>query len=205
MLNRYWLLFSRDEFNYNYSEALSKNTPTFQHLLPFQYNCTIVFILIHVPLEARVPVYVWEYRLNVIHCCLLVLYAFFSSLPVSGARGCGSWLGRRASLGCVENRWPLVPRSTMGRSKIKAQRAQPQESEVKRQGLSERAAGWSGPLGIAEDCVSVCVYVMCWCVCVGRGKGGCGLDLGLCLTWYALGLQRNTERDKREEKDQNSH
>lgn len=175
MLNRYWLLFSRDEFNNNYSEAISKNTPTFQHLLPFKCNCTIVFILIHVPLEASIAVYLWEYRLiqlNVIHCCLLVLYAFFSSLPVSGARGCGSWLGRRASPGCVENRWPLVPRSTTGRSKIKAQRAQPQESEVKRQGLSERVAGWSGPLGIAEDCVSVCVYVIGWCVCVGRGKGG---------------------------------
>lgn len=79
------------------------------------------------------------------------------TLPVTGTRGCGSWPGRRVSPGCVENRWPLVPRSPKGRSKIKAQRAQPQESEVKRQGLSERAAGWSGPLGIAEDCVSVCV------------------------------------------------
>lgn len=128
----------------------------------------------------------------------------FHNLPVSGACGCVSWLARRASPGSVENRWPLVPRSTKGRSKIKAQRAQPQGSEVKRRGLSERAAGWSGPLGIAEDCMCerLCVYV-CGCigVCVGRGKGGMWFRFRTALTWYALALQRKTERDKRGGKD----
>lgn len=53
-----------------------------------------------------------------------------------------------------------------GGQKVKAQRAQPQGPEMKRQGLSERAASWSGHLGIAEDCMCVCIRL---CVC----GGGC--------------------------------
>lgn len=129
-----------------------------------------------------------------VHVQNVCLCSFFlSSLPVNGASGCGSWLSRKASPGCSENRWPLVPRSIKGRSNVKAQRAQPQGSEVEKQGLSERAAGWSGPLGI----VCMCLFVLV-CMC-GRGKGGgCILELGLCLTWYALALQiKRQTKEKR--------
>lgn len=108
-------------------------------------------------------------------------------LPFSGACGRCPWLHRRTSPGWVRNSWPLVPSSTKGRSEVKSQRAQPQECEAKRRRLSEWAAGCSGPLGIAEDCVRVLCDNVCVCVCAGWGrrKGQWGFDLGLCLTWDA--------------------
>lgn len=48
---------------------------------------------------------------------------------------------------------------------------------MKRQGLSEQAAGWSGPLGIAEDCMCMWGGVGVEC----GGEGGCTLALGLCF------------------------
>lgn len=115
-------------------------------------------------------------------------------LPISAAGGCDTWLGRRASPGWLENRWPLDPRSKQGRSNVRAQRAQPQGSEVKRQGLSERAAGWSAPLGIAEDCTCACM------LCVGRGKGGRLSRIRtlswLGMLWHCRNRKREEEREK---------
>jgi len=88
------------------------------------------------------------------------LFLFVCSLPVSAARDPGS-SGERVTSGSKVDQWEV--------KRIKLTGHSPQGPEVKRQGLSERAAGWSGPLGIAEDCM--CVR-LCVCVFVGRGKGG---------------------------------
>lgn len=156
-----------------------------RHQEPFKYNSIIVFLL-----------YLRETR----HLCLLskwhlLPFPSLHRLPISAAGGCDTWLGRRASPGWLENRWPLDPRSKQGRSNVRAQRAQPQGSEVKRQGLSERAAGWSAPLGIAEDCT--CVRV---CYVWGGEKGGGGVEWGLCLDLVCSGTA-GTEREKRREKN----
>lgn len=91
-----------------------------------------------------------------------------------------------------------IPGRQRGGQRTEAQRAQPQGSEVKRQGLSERAAGWSGPLGIAEDCI--CVR-LCTCMC-GEGEGGMWFRfrtlLWLGMLWHCRERQKETKEERKD-------
>lgn len=91
----------------------------------------------------------------------------FHGLPVSGACGCGSWLGRRTSPGWVENRWPLVPRSTKGGGGSKGQSSEGTASRAWDEEAGLVRAG-SKLIGPPWHCwgLYVCVYSF---VCVWGG------------------------------------
>lgn len=84
---------------------------------------------------------------------------------------------------------------------MKSQGAQPQECEAKRRRLSEWAAGSSGPLGIAEDCVRLSCDNVGVCACTGQGeeKGAVRLRFGT-LPDLGCSLAATQMRGKKDKK-----
>ena len=139
----------------------------------------------------------------------LCSFISFDGLPVSGACGCGSWLGRRTSPGWVENRWPLVPRSTKGRSKGQssegtASRAWDEEAGLVRAGSKLIGPPWHcwGLYVCVFVCVCVCVCLggVCVSVCVGKGKGGMWFRLRtlpwLGMLWHCWERKNETKKER---------
>lgn len=66
-------------------------------------------------------------------------------------------VGQKGVLGLSGEQVTSGSQGKRGRSRVKAQRTQPQGSEVNGWGLSERETGWPGCLGIAEVGTCMCM------------------------------------------------